>query len=145
MTTEVIVKANHGWPVEVMQMPTGGDQPGWVQRVAPGETRSFSVHSGADLRIHEVQPGEIQPGVADPQVRHPGLPVAGYKAQGADAVARVNGHKADEERLLRKLDALAEDPAIDKRWLAIGRTALEQGFMAINRAVFRPGRVDLAD
>lgn len=61
--------------------------------------------------------------------------------------AVVNGFKADEERLLRKLDALSKGSlegsgiSMDGRWLAIGRTALEQAFMAINRAVFQPGRV----
>jgi len=34
---------------------------------------------------------------------------------------------------------------IDKRWLAIGRTQLEQAFMAINRSVFQPERVKLPD
>lgn len=71
------------------------------------------------------------------------LPVSGYKPQTGSTVATVNGFKADEERVLRKLDALRDDPAIDGRWLAIGRTQLEQAFMAINRSVFKPGRVTL--
>jgi hypothetical protein len=33
---------------------------------------------------------------------------------------------------------------VDQRWLAIGRTHIEQGFMAINRSIFRPERVKLA-
>lgn len=72
-----------------------------------------------------------------------GLPVAGYRAQGADAVATVNRNKQAEEAVLRILDHLADDPEVDKRWLAIGRTQIEQGFMAVNRAVFRPERVML--
>lgn len=75
--------------------------------------------------------------------KHEGLPVSGYKPQSAEALAVVNGNKWIEELLLRRLDALAAAPAIDKRWLAIGRTAIEQGFMAINRAVFQPGRVEI--
>lgn len=74
---------------------------------------------------------------------HEGLPVAGYKPQGAEALAAVNGNKWLEELLLRRLDVLAADPSIDKRWLAIGRTAIEQGFMAVNRAVFQPGRIEI--
>ncbi len=35
------------------------------------------------------------------------------------------------------------NPNIDQRWLAIGRAHLEQAFMAINRAIFKPGRVEL--
>lgn len=71
---------------------------------------------------------------------HEGLPVAGYKPQSGEALAVVNGNKWLEELLLRRLDVLAADPSIDKRWLAIGRTAIEQGFMAVNRAVFQPAR-----
>jgi hypothetical protein len=41
------------------------------------------------------------------------------------------------------LDQLAAMPGIDGRWFAIGRTGIEQGFMAINRAVFKPGRAAL--
>lgn len=75
---------------------------------------------------------------------HAGLPVSGYRPQSAENIALVNDFKAVEERLLRTLDELAkEGETIDKRWLAIGRTSIEQGFMAINRSVFRPGRVKL--
>lgn len=74
-----------------------------------------------------------------------GLPVSGYRPQSADAIAMVNTNKEIEERLLRILDEMAEDPAIDRRWLAIGRTSIEQGFMAVNRSIFRPERVALPD
>lgn len=75
------------------------------------------------------------------------LPVSGYKPQSPEKVALVNGFKADEERLLRQLDTLAMGSAAeaDRRWLAIGRTKLEEAFMAINRAVFQPGRARLPE
>lgn len=74
---------------------------------------------------------------------HNGLPVAGYRPQSDNRVALVNINKEAEERILRILDELKSDQTIDQRWLAVGRTQLEQGFMAINRAVFQPGRVKL--
>lgn len=74
---------------------------------------------------------------------HQGLPVAGYRPQNAARVDIVNANKAAEERVLRILDGFKGDPDIDQRWLAIGRTSIEQGFMAVNRAVFQPGRVKL--
>jgi hypothetical protein len=74
---------------------------------------------------------------------HQGLPVKGYRAQSGAAVDRVNEMKVAEERLLTVLDGWKEDPEIDPRWLAIGRTQLEQAFMALNRSVFRPERVQL--
>lgn len=77
---------------------------------------------------------------------HEGLPVAGYRSQSEENVALVNGFKQSEEYILRTLDELAkEGDTIDKRWLAIGRTQLEQAFMAINRAVFQPTRVKLPE
>lgn len=75
------------------------------------------------------------------EIKHDGLPVAGYKPQGDGAVQAVNINKAIEELILRVLDMLAEDDAVDKRWLAVGRTQIEQGFMAVNRSVFKPGRL----
>jgi hypothetical protein len=72
-----------------------------------------------------------------------GLPVRGYQAQSDDKVAAVNVNKLLEEEVLRQLDLLAADPDVDKRWLATGRTDIEKGFMAVNRSVFKPGRVKL--
>lgn len=80
------------------------------------------------------------------------LPVSGYKPQTESKVNLVNHLKAEEERILRAFDALkmgrtliVDAPAVevDHRWLAIARTHLEQAFMAANRAVFQPGRVEL--
>ena len=76
---------------------------------------------------------------------HEPLPVLGYIRQHPAAVEQVNLHKQIEERVLRILDELKEFPGIDQRWLAIGRSSIEQGFMAVNRAVFKPGRVELND
>lgn len=73
-----------------------------------------------------------------------GLPVSGYRPQSEGAVDLVNANKEIEEQLLRRLDALAVREDVDKRWLQIGRTSIEQGFMAVNRAVFRPGRIRLS-
>ncbi|WP_323036237.1 cyclic nucleotide-binding protein [Pararhodobacter sp.] len=71
-----------------------------------------------------------------------GLPVHGYQPQNPKNVALVNAMKEHEESLLRVLDSLAADGA-DPRWLAIGRTQIEQGFMAVNRSIFKPSRVGL--
>lgn len=74
-----------------------------------------------------------------------GLPVHGYRPQSTAAIDAVNYNKTMEENVLRVLDDLSRDSAVDPRWLAIGRTHIEQGFMAINRAIFKPERVNLAD
>lgn len=99
---------------------------------------------------------------------NPAGKVAGYTAQPDAKVALVNEFKADEERLLRKLDRLAAPraklssdkplspgewaeveidpiPEVDGRWLAIARTHFQEGFMALNRAVFQPQRIKLPE
>ena len=75
---------------------------------------------------------------------HTGLPVFGYLPQPQAAVDRVNANKEAEERLLRVLDALNSDMA-NLRWVAIARTHFEQGFMALNRAIFQPDRIKLPE
>lgn len=72
-----------------------------------------------------------------------GLPVAGYQPQPQSNVDLVNANKHIEEAVLRTLDHLATIDSVDKRWLAIARTNIEQGFMAANRAIFKPERVSI--
>jgi hypothetical protein len=55
----------------------------------------------------------------------------------------VNNNKVVEETLLRMMDLLKDQEDVDQRWLAIARTDIEKGFMAFNRAIFRPQRVQL--
>lgn len=79
-----------------------------------------------------------------------GLPVAGYKpTQSPEAIAAVNVFKELEERTLRHCEKLLDAPSttglVDPRMLAIGRTQLQLAFMALNRAIFQPGRVSLPE
>lgn len=74
-----------------------------------------------------------------------GLPVDGYTPQPDDAISLVNVNKQIEERVMRIIDAFVGDPRIDPRWLGLARDQIEQGFMSLNRAIFRPGRVKLPE
>ncbi len=76
---------------------------------------------------------------------HQGLPVSGYQPQPGKNVDLVNQNKALEERVLRQFDALFATEGLDKRWLSVAKTHVEQGFMAMNRAVFQPGRITLPE
>lgn len=76
---------------------------------------------------------------------HTGLPVAGYKAQSQNNVIAVNANKITEEKILRTMDRMKKDPEVDQRWLAIARSDIEKGFMALNRSIFKPERVRLAE
>lgn len=84
------------------------------------------------------------PGPTLRDIEHRGLPVAGYAAtQSAEAVDLVNNNKRIEEIVLRVLDDLRDVEGIDPRWLQMGRSHIESGFMFVNRAIFKPGRVRL--
>lgn len=67
--------------------------------------------------------------------------IEGYRPQSDEHVNMVNRNKRLEESILVTLDLLAQLPEIDKRWLAIGRTEIEKGFMAVNRAIMQPQRL----
>jgi hypothetical protein len=74
---------------------------------------------------------------------HSGLPI-GYSPQSVGNIEMVNRNKELEEHILRVLDEFRNYGVdIDQRWLAIGRTHIEEGFMAVNRAIFRPARIKL--
>jgi hypothetical protein len=79
------------------------------------------------------------------------LPVSGYKPQSQNKVDEVNINKRLEEVVLRRLDDMAvlagsgTNHFVDARWLAVGRTHIEQAFMAINRAIFQPERVKIEE
>ncbi|MFG1371475.1 DUF2829 domain-containing protein [Xanthobacter oligotrophicus] len=66
MTTNVTVKANHGWPVKVTKLDP---KTGAALDYAPAEVveanteRTVYCHSSMDLLIHEVQPDEVPRGM----------------------------------------------------------------------------------
>jgi hypothetical protein len=77
-----------------------------------------------------------------------GLPVSGYRPQSQESIALVNENKRLEEMVLQQIDKhrdYSDNPVAvyDQRWVALARTQIEQGFMALNRAVFKPERVKL--
>ncbi len=80
---------------------------------------------------------------------HQPMPVAGYKPQAQDKIDEVNINKRLEEVTLRRLDDLKnmkpESGFVDQRWLAIGRTHIEEAYMAINRAIFQPERAKVEE
>jgi len=56
--------------------------------------------------------------------------------QKVDAVNTTKGIENDLGRWLKQLQNDVED--VDGRWVSIARTHFQQGFMALNRAVFKP-------
>jgi len=75
-------------------------------------------------------------GDIDPQ--EPGT-ITGYRKHSAQEVDAVNTTKGIENDLGRWIKQLQADlPDVDGRWVTIARTHFQEGFMALNRAVFKP-------
>ena len=64
--------------------------------------------------------------------------IKGYRELSEEHIKLINALKELGETVGGTIDALAQDPAIDQRWLAIGKTHLQQGFMALTRSVAKP-------
>jgi len=66
--------------------------------------------------------------------------ITGYRDLTVDEIALINKVKAasvEVGELVRKLKGL-NDAYLDPRWIAIGETHLQQGFMALARAIAKP-------
>lgn len=53
-----------------------------------------------------------------------------------DLMNQIKEKGAELGELVEKLEAMAD---LDKRWIEIGKTNLQQGFMALTRSVAQPG------
>jgi hypothetical protein len=73
----------------------------------------------------------------------PVTPILGYTRPSGLQLSTVNMNKAIEEDILSRMDILEQHSEldVDRRWLAVARTHIEQGFMALNRAVMKPKRL----
>ena len=67
--------------------------------------------------------------------------IAGYRQQPSESIGLVNVNKAQEEEILKVIDSLEQMDFVDKRWLAIGKTKIQEAYMAINRAILQPKRL----
>ena len=70
--------------------------------------------------------------------------ITGYRDLTEEEIALMNKVKAKAEevgKLLAEIEGLHADTgqhAIDMRWLNIGKTDLQKGFMAVVRSIARP-------
>lgn len=64
--------------------------------------------------------------------------IKGYRDLSPEEIALMNEGKALAEQVGVFVEKLRAHPDTDKRWVAIGQTQLQQGFMAAIRGVARP-------
>lgn len=64
--------------------------------------------------------------------------IKGYRDLTQDEIDLMNEGKALAEKCGEFIEKLNQNPLTDKRWVSIGRTHLQEGFMAAIRGVARP-------
>ncbi len=64
--------------------------------------------------------------------------IAGYRQLTEQELADINEVKAAGEKLDQLLGKLVGNKNYDGRWIAIGKTSLQQGLMAVTRGIARP-------
>ena len=64
--------------------------------------------------------------------------ITGYRELSESEIQDVNLLKAMGRDIGEFIDTLGKNPDYDGRWLAIGRTHMQQGLMALVRGVARP-------
>lgn len=71
------------------------------------------------------------------------IEIIGYKSLSDKQVEEINNLKYMEEKILRHLcDLVGNEFYIDKRWLSIAKTNIEQGFMAAVRSIANPDKIE---
>jgi hypothetical protein len=65
--------------------------------------------------------------------------IKGYRDLSQTEIDDMNQIKEKAAEVGDLIAALEESPEIDKRWLAIAKTDLQKGFMALIRSIAKPG------
>jgi len=65
--------------------------------------------------------------------------IKGYRDLSQAEIDDMNRIKEKAAEVGEMIEALEESPEIDKRWLAIAKTDLQKGFMALTRSIAKPG------
>lgn len=64
--------------------------------------------------------------------------IKGYRDLSEDEIALMNKVKAKAAEVGDLIDELTAAEGLDKRWVAIAKTELQQGFMAAVRSIAQP-------
>lgn len=64
--------------------------------------------------------------------------ITGYRELTSDEIDTINIIKELGAQIETQTDSLAAMSEVDQRWVSIGRTHLQQGLMALTRAVAKP-------
>lgn len=64
--------------------------------------------------------------------------ITGYRDLSKEEVDMMNMIKEHGQAIGKLIGQMEDDDEVDKRWLAIGRTDLQTGLMALTRSIAKP-------
>lgn len=64
--------------------------------------------------------------------------IKGYRKLSDEEVWAINDIKALADKVGELVGIMATGPDFDQRWISIGKTDLQKGFMALTRAIAKP-------
>ena len=64
--------------------------------------------------------------------------IKGYKELDEVQISAMNVAKEMAASVGSLIDAMSSNPNVDQRWLAIAKTDLQKGFMAMTRSIAKP-------
>lgn len=68
----------------------------------------------------------------------PKPPISGYRGLTEEELANINAIKAHSKVIGELVEELRKNETLDQRWVAIGATDLQKGFMSLTRAIAQP-------
>lgn len=66
------------------------------------------------------------------------MSITGYRQLTEDEIATINHIKQKAVEVGKIIDSMTDWTGADQRWLAIAKTDLQKGFMALTRSVAKP-------
>lgn len=102
-----------------------------IERVA--EHQSHSVSSSASASISTTTRGGVTTVVENQHTK-----ITGYRDLSEAEISAMNACKSVAIEVGSLCDRVEGMTGTDKRWVAIGRTQLQQGFMALIRSIAKP-------
>ena len=64
--------------------------------------------------------------------------IKGYRQLSDTEIANINAVKAHGEKLDELISSMQSTGDMDQRWVQIGKTHIQQGLMALTRAIAKP-------
>lgn len=64
--------------------------------------------------------------------------ISGYRTLSEEEIQLINELKAKGNELGELIDRLQSTPSLDQRWVAVGKTDVQKGFMSLIRSVSQP-------